>query len=177
MRIEIVITSARKNIFTIRKKVLLAYNLLYQNQKKAKLAWDPLPPLKHSKPAVSHFGINQIKQKCIFTFFDILAKAFRISMIGNYLLILFIFSKKFLDRAAAIFRRNSRVAPENGRGSVQKRFFEKIKRIISRYTYPKDILNVLAKNSKKCARYIFAYADWWKMSKWDTASFGRFLRF
>ena len=47
-----------------------------------------------------------------------------------------------------IFRRDSRVAPENGRGSVQKRFFEKIKRIISRYTYPKDILNVLAKNSK-----------------------------
>ena len=54
----------------------------------------------------------------------------------------------------------SGVAPENGRGLVQNYFFKKRKSNLSRKTYPKDILKVLAKNSKKCRRrYIFAYAD------------------
>ena len=53
-----------------------------------------------------------------------------------------------MDRAAPIFQHDSGVAPENGRGSVQKLFFKELKRRISFYTYHKDIQKVLAKNSK-----------------------------
>ena len=109
------------------------------------------------------FVVNQRKQKCfLFYIFWNFWQKLSEYLYNNHICLFFLFS--FLKKSFRTkLRPFSGATPEwrQKMGAARSDFFsKKLKRRINRYAYHKDILKVLAKNSKKCrTRNIFACAD------------------